>query len=61
MNLRHKLKGSLTLDQIFENYFSSTSYASGDDLYLLVDLVHLIRPKNPNKIDVVSIATVLTF
>jgi site-specific recombinase len=61
MNLRHKLKGSLTLDQLFENYFSNTSYALGEDLYLLVDLIHLIRPKNPNKIEVVSIATVLSF
>lgn len=61
MNLRHKLKGSLSLEQLFENYFSNSTYALGEDLYLLVDLVHLIRPKKTKKIEVVSIASVLTF
>ncbi len=61
MNLRHKFKVPMSLDKLFDNYFSNNAIPSGDELYFLVDLIHLFRPKHPKKVAVVSISKLLLF
>lgn len=61
MNLRHKIKGQITLDQLFENKIASEKNESDVDLYFLVDLVHLFRPKHPKKLEIVTISSLILF
>lgn len=61
MNLRHKIKAQITLEQLFEKKIANQSDSSDVDLYFLVDFVHFFRPKHPKKIEIVSISNVITF
>ena len=61
MNLRHKFKVPMSLEKLFDNYFSNNAILSGDELYFLVDLIHLFRPKHPKKVAAVSISKLLLF
>lgn len=61
MNLRHKIKSQITIDELFENNLTHVFSQTDSDLYFLVDLVHLFRPKNPKNVDVISISKLLDF
>ncbi|VXB28315.1 Recombinase [Flavobacterium sp. 9AF] len=60
MKIRHKFRRKLSVGEIIENHFSNLD-AIDDKLILLVDLVHVFRPKNPDEIETVSIAELLVF
>lgn len=61
MNLRHKLQSKTTIETLFDKHFENQQYVSEDSLHFLVDLVHLFRPKKPQKQTVVSIEKFLHF
>lgn len=61
MNLRHKIKSQITIDELFENNLTHILSQSDSDLYFLVDLVHIFRPRNPKKVDIVSISKLIDF
>ena len=61
MNLRHKIKSQITLEKLFEKKITSEKNDADVDLYFLVDLVHLFRPKHPKKIEILSISRAITF
>ena len=61
MNLRHKIKSQITLEQLFEKNLTHVVNESRNDLYFLVDLVHLFRPNNPKAVETVSISKLINF
>lgn len=61
MNLRHKIKAQITIEELFEKNLTHILSESDNDLYFLVDLIHLFRPKNPKNVEVVSIAKLIDF
>lgn len=61
MNLRHKIKSQITLEQLFEKNLTHVVNESRNDLYFLVDLVHLFRPNNPKAVEEVSISKLINF
>ncbi len=61
MNFRRKTKSTTSLTQLFEKYSSNTITDSSTELYFLVDLVNVYRPKNPKSTAAVSISNLITF
>lgn len=60
MNVRHKFQKGLSVKEVFENHFIKNTYEE-EKLLFLVDLIHIFRPKNPEKVQQVSIAELLVF
>lgn len=60
MNIRHQFQSQLSLEELFDNFFEKDLY-SEERLLFLVDLIHLIRPKNPKKIEFVSLEELILF
>ena len=61
MNLRHKIKAQITIEELFEKNLTHILSESDNDLYFLVDLIHLFRPKNPKNVEAISIAKLIDF
>jgi len=61
MNFRRKSKSTFPLHELFEKNALNTSASSSGELYFLVDLVNVYRPKNPKKITSVSLSNLITF
>ncbi|MBQ0116499.1 MAG: recombinase [Flavobacterium sp.] len=61
MRLRHQITRITSLENLFEKYFNEDSLHVGDEMYFLVDLVHLFRPNNPDAYHIVSIHKLLEY
>ena len=61
MNLRHKMKRIESFDKLFAKYSSKSTIDQADDLYFLVDLVNILRPKKTKKLSGISIESLLVF
>ena len=61
MNLRHKMKRIESFDKLFAKYSSKSTIDQADDLYFLVDLVNILRPKKTKKLSGISIESLLIF
>lgn len=60
MNVRHKFQQDKTIKELFENHFDKGIYAD-EKLLFLVDLIHVLRPKKPNRIAVVYLDEFIEF
>lgn len=60
MNVRHQFQQHKSVKELFENHFDKDTYAY-EKLLFLVDLIHVFRPKEPKKIEVVSLFEFIEF